>query len=100
MELTVCPPTSAQCLPINCPTYVFQMSAQHLPNVCQMSAICPQCLPNVPDRCLHQNVPDICQMSFSVKFWISSNIFIHSVTAYRWHEHTQLYFHEDKLDDQ
>ena len=54
MELTVCPPTSAQCLPTsNCPTYVFQMSAQHLPNICPMSAICLQCLPyGVCSRCL------------------------------------------------
>ena len=50
MELTVCPPTSAQCLsthqlPNICPT-----SAQCLTNVCHMSpmsAQCSRCLPNV-----------------------------------------------------
>ena len=68
MELTVCPPTSAQCLPTNCPSYVFQIFAQHIPNICPTYA---QCLPNVChmspmsaqcSRCLHQNVPDICQI--------------------------------------
>ena len=62
------------------------MSAQCLPNVCPMSAQCPQFPLNVPYVCLMflisaqcpiclPNVPNFCPMSFAVKSRISSDMF-------------------------